>query len=56
MGSRANGAICRTDLRTGEGAVLHEGGTGLAYIGLKLDDDGLLYVAWRREDHRLAHR
>ncbi|MFF8968502.1 SMP-30/gluconolactonase/LRE family protein [Streptomyces sp. NPDC014995] len=44
LGSRANGGIYRTDLRTGEGKVLHEGGTGLASIGLKLDDDGLLYV------------
>ncbi|GKQ36361.1 SMP-30/gluconolactonase/LRE family protein [Streptomyces sp. A012304] len=44
MGSRANGGIYRTDLRTGEGKILHEGGTGLASIGLKLDDDGLLYV------------
>ena len=44
MGSRANGAIYRTDLRTGEGRVLHEGGTGQASIGLKLDQDGLLYV------------
>ncbi|CAM5627394.1 SMP-30/gluconolactonase/LRE family protein [Streptomyces purpurascens] len=45
MGSRADGSIYRTDLRTGEGGVLHEGGTGLASIGLKLDGDGLLYVA-----------
>lgn len=45
MGSRANGAIYRTDLRTGEGGVIHEGATGLASIGLKLDGDGLLYVA-----------
>jgi sugar lactone lactonase YvrE len=44
MGSRADGGIYRTDLRTGEGTVLHEGGAGLASIGLKLDDDGLLYV------------
>jgi sugar lactone lactonase YvrE len=44
LGSRANGGIYRTDLRTGEGRILHEGGTGLASIGLKLDDDGLLYV------------
>jgi sugar lactone lactonase YvrE len=44
MGSRANGGIYRTDLRTGEGKVLYAGGTGLASIGLKLDDDGLLYV------------
>ncbi|MFF5981513.1 SMP-30/gluconolactonase/LRE family protein [Streptomyces olindensis] len=45
MGSRANGAVYRTDLRTGRGEVLHEGAAGLASIGLKLDDDGLLYVA-----------
>ncbi|MGW0821994.1 SMP-30/gluconolactonase/LRE family protein [Streptomyces sp. NPDC002845] len=45
MGSRANGAVYRTDLRTGEGKVLHAGATGLASIGLKLDGDGLLYVA-----------
>ncbi|MEU0586067.1 superoxide dismutase [Streptomyces sp. NPDC006132] len=45
MGSRADGAVYRTDLRTGKGRVLHEGAPGLASIGLKLDDDGLLYVA-----------
>ncbi|MFC9680035.1 SMP-30/gluconolactonase/LRE family protein [Streptomyces sp. NPDC056948] len=45
MGSRADGSIYRTDLRTGEGGVLHQGATGLALIGLKLDRDGLLYVA-----------
>jgi sugar lactone lactonase YvrE len=45
MGSRANGAIFRTDLRTGEGSVIHEGATGLASVGLKLDRDGLLYVS-----------
>ncbi|MFD4524885.1 SMP-30/gluconolactonase/LRE family protein [Streptomyces sp. NPDC058470] len=45
MGSRANGAILRTDLRTGEGEVIFAGGTGLVSVGLKLDDDGLLYVA-----------
>ncbi|MBA4866041.1 superoxide dismutase [Streptomyces sp. PSKA54] len=45
MGSRANGAVYRTDLRTGEGAFLYEGATGTAAIGLKLDRDGLLYVA-----------
>ncbi|MGW7281915.1 SMP-30/gluconolactonase/LRE family protein [Streptomyces sp. NPDC054844] len=45
MGSRADGAVYRTDLRTGEGRVVHEGGTGLAAIGLKLDHDGLLYIA-----------
>ncbi|MET9392089.1 superoxide dismutase [Streptomyces sp. NPDC006624] len=45
MGSRADGSIYRTDLRTGQGAVLHRGAAGLASIGLKLDRDGLLYVA-----------
>ncbi|WP_055693711.1 SMP-30/gluconolactonase/LRE family protein [Streptomyces prasinopilosus] len=46
LGSRANGAIYRADLRTGQGRVFHEGAPGLASIGLKLDDrDGLLYVA-----------
>ncbi|MEU0250448.1 superoxide dismutase [Streptomyces sp. NPDC006235] len=45
MGSRADGAIYRTDLRTGKGRVLHEGTAGLASIGLKLDRGGLLYVA-----------
>ncbi|GGX65462.1 SMP-30/gluconolactonase/LRE family protein [Streptomyces fructofermentans] len=45
MGSRANGALYRTDLRTGRGSVLFPGGTGLVAVGLKLDDDGLLYVA-----------
>jgi streptogramin lyase len=45
MGSRANGAIYRTDLRTGEGQILFAGGTGLIAVGLKLDHDGLLYVA-----------
>lgn len=45
MGSRANGAIYRTDLRTGEGSVLFVGATGLIAVGLKIDHDGLLYVA-----------
>lgn len=45
MGSRANGAIYRTDLRTGEGKVLFPGAAGLIAVGLKLDHDGLLYVA-----------
>jgi len=45
LGSRANGAIHRTDLRTGEGKILSEGATGLVSVGLKLDHDGLLYVA-----------
>ncbi|MEV4226016.1 superoxide dismutase [Streptomyces bobili] len=45
LGSRANGGIYRTDLRTGEGTVLYAGGTGQVAVGLKLDHDGLLYVA-----------
>ncbi|MER5184887.1 superoxide dismutase [Streptomyces sp. NPDC002896] len=45
MGSRANGAVYRTDLRTGEGQHIYEGATGTVAIGLKLDHDGLLYVA-----------
>ncbi|MFI8187618.1 SMP-30/gluconolactonase/LRE family protein [Streptomyces sp. NPDC085946] len=45
FGSRANGGVYRADLRTGEGRVLYEGAAGLASIGLKLDRDGLLYVA-----------
>jgi sugar lactone lactonase YvrE len=45
MGSRANGAVYRTDLRTGEGGVVHEGAAGAVAVGLKLDEDGLLYVA-----------
>ncbi|WP_030936912.1 SMP-30/gluconolactonase/LRE family protein [Streptomyces sp. NRRL S-646] len=45
IGSLANGAIHRTDLRTGEGEVLYAGATGQAAVGLKLDRDGLLYVA-----------
>ncbi|MFD3307770.1 SMP-30/gluconolactonase/LRE family protein [Streptomyces sp. NPDC058694] len=45
MGSRANGALYRRDLRTGEGGILFAGGTGLIAVGLKLDHDGLLYVA-----------
>ncbi len=45
MGSRANGALYRTDLRTGKGGVLFAGGAGLVAVGLKLDEDGLLYVA-----------
>ncbi|NSL43047.1 SMP-30/gluconolactonase/LRE family protein [Streptomyces sp. 8P21H-1] len=44
-GSRANGALHRTDLRTGKGGILFAGGTGLVAVGLKLDHDGLLYVA-----------
>ncbi|MEV8313765.1 superoxide dismutase [Streptomyces sp. NPDC059900] len=45
MGSRANGAVYRTDLRTGRGEVFYEGAAGTAAVGLKIDDDGLLYIA-----------
>ncbi|MFD4526765.1 SMP-30/gluconolactonase/LRE family protein [Streptomyces sp. NPDC058470] len=46
FGSRANGAVYRADLRTGEGAVLYAGATGTITNGLKLDDqDGLLYLS-----------
>lgn len=45
MGSRANGALYRTDLRTGRGEVLYEGAAGQVAVGLKVDRDGLLYVA-----------
>ncbi|MET8167511.1 superoxide dismutase [Streptomyces sp. NPDC005329] len=45
QGSRADGGILRTDLRTGESTVLYAGGTGQVSVGLKLDHDGLLYVA-----------
>ncbi|MFE9682717.1 SMP-30/gluconolactonase/LRE family protein [Streptomyces sp. NPDC006285] len=45
MGSRANGAIFRTDLRTGRGRILFAGAAGLVAVGMKLDHDGLLYVA-----------
>ncbi|MFI1352441.1 SMP-30/gluconolactonase/LRE family protein [Streptomyces sp. NPDC020898] len=44
MGSRANGAVFRTDLRTGVGTILYAGGAGQVSVGLKLDD-GLLYIA-----------
>ncbi|MFJ3667817.1 SMP-30/gluconolactonase/LRE family protein [Streptomyces sp. NPDC090106] len=45
FGSRANGALYRVDLRTGAGTVLHPGATGRIAVGLKIDRDGLLYVA-----------
>ncbi|MFE2045134.1 superoxide dismutase [Streptomyces sp. NPDC059477] len=45
LGSRANGAVLRTDLRTGRGEILHPGAPGTVSIGLKLDTDGLLYIA-----------
>ncbi|MFD5566389.1 SMP-30/gluconolactonase/LRE family protein [Streptomyces cadmiisoli] len=45
MGSRADGAVLRTDLRTGAGGIVAAGTPGTVAIGLKLDRDGLLYVA-----------
>ncbi|MGW0908418.1 SMP-30/gluconolactonase/LRE family protein [Streptomyces sp. NPDC002853] len=45
MGSRANGAVYRTDLRTGRGEVFYAGAIGTVAVGLKVDDDGLLYIA-----------
>ncbi|MGW6054795.1 SMP-30/gluconolactonase/LRE family protein [Streptomyces sp. NPDC055189] len=45
LGSRANGAVYRADLRTGRGEVFHEGAAGTVAVGLKIDDDGLLYIA-----------
>jgi streptogramin lyase len=45
MGSRANGAVQRTDLRTGRGEIFYPGATGTAAVGMKVDDDGLLYIA-----------
>jgi sugar lactone lactonase YvrE len=45
FGSRANGGIFRVDLRTGEGEILYAGATGQIAVGLKIDRDGLLYVA-----------
>ncbi|RJL35538.1 SMP-30/gluconolactonase/LRE family protein [Bailinhaonella thermotolerans] len=45
MGSLENGAVYRADLRTGRGALIHPGAPGTAAAGMKLDHDGLLYVA-----------
>ncbi|NNN36590.1 superoxide dismutase [Streptomyces sp. S3(2020)] len=45
FGSRGNGGIYRVDLRTGEGRILYAGATGQIAVGLKIDRDGLLYVA-----------
>lgn len=46
VGSLADGAIYRGDLRTGEGAVLIAGQPGRVSVGLKYDDrTGLLFVA-----------
>ncbi|WP_210583708.1 SMP-30/gluconolactonase/LRE family protein [Streptomyces sp. GESEQ-35] len=45
FGSRANGAVYRADLRTGEGTIVHAGETGTITNGLKVDHDGLLYLS-----------
>ncbi|GGK14226.1 hypothetical protein GCM10011583_52740 [Streptomyces camponoticapitis] len=45
MGSLADGAIRRADLRTGESRTVLAGATGGAATGLKLDRDGLLYIS-----------
>jgi sugar lactone lactonase YvrE len=44
-GSVANGAIYRGDLRTGTGAILIPGATGLAATGIELDRHKRLWVA-----------
>lgn len=44
LGSRADGDILRVDLRTGSRTTLSEG-PGTPSIGLKVGEDGLLYVA-----------
>jgi len=44
FGSRADGDIYAADLRTGRGGVVSQG-PGTASVGLKTDDQGLLYVA-----------
>jgi sugar lactone lactonase YvrE len=46
VGSLANGAVYRGDLRTGEGAVFVPGQEGRVSVGLKYDErTGLLFVA-----------
>ncbi|MDN3023557.1 superoxide dismutase [Streptomyces sp. S.PB5] len=45
FGSRGNGGIFCVDLRTGEGRILYAGAAGQIAVGLKIDRDGLLYVA-----------
>jgi sugar lactone lactonase YvrE len=46
VGSLANGAVYRGDLRTGEGAVVVPGQTGRVSVGLKFDPrSGLLFVS-----------
>lgn len=44
LGSLADGDIYRTDLRTGKGRVISQG-PGTPSVGLKIDRQGLLYVA-----------
>lgn len=45
-GSRANGAIYRGDLRTGEGSIFAAGATGRVAVGLSVDQRGrYLFVA-----------
>jgi len=44
FGSLANGDIYAADLRTGRGEVISQG-PGTASVGLKSDDQGLLYVS-----------
>ncbi|GII87675.1 hypothetical protein Ssi03_56650 [Sphaerisporangium siamense] len=44
FGSRANGAIYRADLRTGEGKIINPG-PGTPSLGLKVDPRGRLFVA-----------
>jgi sugar lactone lactonase YvrE len=45
VGSVANGAIYRGDLRTGNGAILVPGVAGRAATGIELDDHNRLFVA-----------
>ena len=46
VGSLANGAIFKGDLRTGEGSLLYAGATGKVSVGLSFDErSGYLFVA-----------
>jgi len=45
VGSVANGAIYRGDLRTGKGSILIPGASGKAATGIELDSRGRLFVA-----------
>lgn len=45
VGSRANGALYRGSLRTGQGAELVPGQDGLVAVGTEVDDRGQLWVA-----------